>query len=511
MALRVAIALLVLAVAAAGCSSPEARELSATRPNIVVFLTDDQTVEQMRVMANVDELLVSRGATFENSFTNYPLCCPARATLLTGQHASNHGVLWNGGETGGYDNFAGQRTTLPVVLADAGYTTIHVGKYLNGYGLPPFLGGATELDDLRAPPGWDHFRGLVSPTEVYYFEPTFLDGNQLVTYDESSYVTDVVTDLVIESLEAASTSDEPFFVQVGYSAPHAQAGLPLDEVAAGTFFERLEEEYPNLPFVEPVPAPRHAGTFADEPFLDSPSIGEADVDDKPAALRYPELTDAQTELLAGIYRSELESLLAVDESVAAIVEALDRLGELETTYLVFTSDNGYLHGEHRIWPAKYYPYEESVRVPLVIAGPGIEEGTSIDSVVSNVDLAPTFFDLAGAVALRDPDGRSLLGLLEESEQEWSRAIFLEGHAPEGELLTFGGRTAPGYVGVHTGDALYVEYDDGTTELYDLSDDPYQLENLAGHSEHEELETRLRAYLRALESCAGPPCRTVGSG
>ena len=504
--------LLGLAILASACSSAEEDVTPATDegPNIVVFLTDDQTVEQVRVMTQVDALMRAEGVTFANSFVNYALCCPARATLLTGQHASNHGVLWNGGPTGGYDNFADQESALPVALSEAGYLTVHVGKYLNGFGLPPFLGGATSIEELEPPPGWDEFRGLISPTEVYYTEPTFLDRGDVVTYDEDDYVTDVVTDLVVDSITRAASLDRPFFLQVGYSAPHAQGGLPLNEVEAGTFFDRIAERYPDLPFVEAVPAPRHAGTLAGEPLLTSPAIGEDDISDKPQAVRYPELTDAQLERLGDIYRSELESLLAVDESVAAIIEELDRLGELEETYLVFTSDNGYLHGEHRIWPAKYFPYEEALRVPLLIVGPGLQPGRTVDSVVSNVDLAPTILELAGAAPLRQPDGRSLVGLLRDTEQEWTRAILVEGHAPEGQLLTFGGRQAPAFSGVHTGEAVYVEYADGSRELYDLTVDPFQLENIAAREGAAELERQMAAWLKELESCRGESCRTVGS-
>ncbi|MGQ0803311.1 MAG: sulfatase family protein [Actinomycetota bacterium] len=464
--MRVRVALVAAFVAAAslgGCASGDFIDL---RPNVVVIMTDDQTVESMRVMPNVRDLLAEHGVTFTNSFASYPLCCPSRATLLTGQYAHNHGVLGNEPSVGGYGAFEHERTTLPAALQAVGYTTIHIGKYLNRYGL---------ADPTHVPPAWDDWHGLVG-NSVYQYVGFTLNNNGNVRYrpPERGYQTDVLTDLATDAIKRES-EDGPFFLNLAYVAPHRA----LDR--------RLAR-----------PAGRHQGAFAAEPLPQPPSFDEADVSDKPPQVaRQPPLDPAEVEIITRRYRSRLESLLAVDEGVASVVRALRNTGEIDNTLIVFTSDNGFLHGEHRVASGKVFPYEPSIRVPLVVRGPGVASGATTDALVSNVDLAPTILAFTGAESLRRVDGRSLQGLLDRPGRDPRDLPVL--------LEAFDARSGA-YQGVRTERYVYIEYVDGARELYDLVADPDQLENRSGDPELATVEARLARQLARLRACAGAECR-----
>jgi len=463
---RVRTALLAAVLVSAGLTSCASGDSLDLRPNVVVIMTDDQTVESMRVMPNVRDLLAEHGVTFTNSFASYPLCCPSRATLLTGQYAHNHGVLGNEPPNGGYGAFEDERTTLPVALQDAGYTTIHIGKYLNRYGL---------ANPRRVPPAWDDWRGLVGDS-VYEYLGFTLNNNGALRYQppERGYQTDVLTRLATDTIRRES-DDGPFFLNLAYVAPHRA----LDR--------RLAR-----------PAARHQGTFATEPLPMPASFNEADASDKPPRLAaQPPFTPAEVDLITRRYRSRLESLLAVDEGVAAVVRALRKTGELDNTLIVFTSDNGFLQGEHRVASGKVFPYEPSIRVPLVVRGLGVASGAASDALVANVDLAPTILAFAGAESLRRMDGRSLEELLDRPNRDQrDRPVLLE---------AFDARSGA-YQGVRTRRYVYVEYTDGGRELYDLRADPDQLENRAGDPTMATVEARMARTLARLRDCAGGECR-----
>ncbi|MBA2325466.1 MAG: sulfatase [Actinobacteria bacterium] len=464
--MRVRTALLAAVLVSAGLTSCASGDSLDLRPNVVVIMTDDQTVESMRVMPNVRDLLAEHGVTFTNSFASYPLCCPSRATLLTGQYAHNHGVLGNEPPNGGYGAFEDERTTLPVALQDAGYTTIHIGKYLNRYGL---------ANPRRVPPAWDDWRGLVGDS-VYEYLGFTLNNNGALRYQppERGYQTDVLTRLATDTIRRES-DDGPFFLNLAYVAPHRA----LDR--------RLAR-----------PAARHQGTFATEPLPMPASFNEADASDKPPRLAaQPPFTPAEVDLITRRYRSRLESLLAVDEGVAAVVRALRKTGELDNTLIVFTSDNGFLQGEHRVASGKVFPYEPSIRVPLVVRGLGVASGAASDALVANVDLAPTILAFAGAESLRRMDGRSLEELLDRPNRDQrDRPVLLE---------AFDARSGA-YQGVRTRRYVYVEYTDGGRELYDLRADPDQLENRAGDPTMATVEARMARTLARLRDCAGGECR-----
>ena len=347
----------LLALAAGSHTAPAVVQQAADRPNIVVIQTDDQTVDSMHVMANVDRLLVKEGARFVNSFATYPLCCPSRATFLTGQYAHNHGVLGNEPPLGGYPALD-HTNTLPLWLQRAGYHTSFVGKYLNGYG--------ESGSPNTIPPGWSDWRAALrnpGSKSLLYLGFTLNENGELVSYPRgrANYLTDVFTRHAVDAVELGAASGAPFFLWLSYFAPHGGRPLDPDDVRA-----------PGIG-LSPRPAARHKDAYAGEVFLRSPSFDERDVSDKPPAVRNRKrLTETQIAAIEELRQQRLESLLAVDEGVAQVVEALGAAGELENTLIVFTSDNGFIQGEHRIPPDRGRARRTSRRCASrwSFAGPG---------------------------------------------------------------------------------------------------------------------------------------------
>ncbi len=344
------IPVLVLAVtgvlALAGTRTPAATldqaAAAQTRPNIVVIESDDQTLESMRVMDNVNSLIGGQGVTFRNSFVNYSLCCPSRATFLTGQYMHNHRVLSNLAPNGGFDRFQSLHgnNNLAVWLRRAGYYTAMIGRYLNGYS-----------NSSRIPPGWSEWRAAAPDTRAWRVYDYTLNENGAVVYygtDPNDFKQDVLTWKAVNLVNRRAPQARPFFLWLTYTAPHS--GGPDPNPNPPTNCHRAAK-----------PAPRHAHAFDSGPPLPRPpNFNEAHVSDKPAHIRKrPRLSTSQVADIQRKYRCELESLLSVDEGVKKVVDALRAKAELGNTVLIYTSDNGYFHGEHRIPTAKQHIYEES--------------------------------------------------------------------------------------------------------------------------------------------------------
>jgi N-acetylglucosamine-6-sulfatase len=431
-------------------------------PNVVVVMTDDQDVPSLRTMPRVQRLLAERGTTFTRAFATFPLCCPSRATFLTGQYAHNHGVRDNLPPRGGFPAFHDE-STLPVWLQAAGYRTAFVGKYLNGYAARP----------TYVPPGWSDWRALVTPFQMYGH--TLNQNGELRTYGYAArdYQTDVLTRKTAGFIRASAPRPKPFFITVAPLAPHDEGVL---------------DDVPEAPR-NPRPALRDWGRFANASLPRTPAFNEADIADKPRPVRdEPPLEGAYLEALTRLHRSRLESLRAVDRMVGQLVATLRDVGELRRTVVTFTSDNGFLLGEHR-QVGKEQVYEESVRVPLVVRGPGFAPGSSDRRLVGNIDLAPTIADLAGAQPGIPVDGHSVL----EDRSGWRDALLLQNLSK-----------AKAFAAVRTRRFVLSRGRMGT-ELYDLSADPFQLENLAGDPEHRGVMDRLASRLARLRTCAGQAC------
>jgi len=451
-------------------SAETARSASpAAKPNVVVLMTDDQTVEELRVMPNVQNLLAAQGVTFDNSFVSYSLCCPSRSTFLTGQYAHNHGVWGNTAPTGGYYKLD-STNTLPVWLQRAGYQTIHLGKYLNQYGTR----SATEI-----PPGWGEWQGTPDPSTYRYLNYTFNENGKLVTYGNKAdmYKTDVEARKAVDIIGRQQVDPRPFFLWVAFLAPHSGGPRDPDDPA-------------NL--ATPSPAPRHRNVFANQALPIPPSFNEADVSDKPAGIRNRRLlTTARINAIRESYQQRAESLLSVDEAIGQIVSKLTAIGELDNTYIIFTSDNGFFHGEHRVAAGKVLVYEPSIRVPLIIRGPGIPRGQHRRQFVENIDLAPTITAVTGAQPGRVMDGRSLIRFAKDPIYYSGRDLLLE---------------TPTYSGIRTPNWKYVEHTTGERELYNLARDPYELTSLHADLRYTASKDQLAMRLARLRTCAGAACR-----
>jgi N-acetylglucosamine-6-sulfatase len=472
--MRKALALAVLAAAvvpAAASTTGSTAVAAKARPNVIVIETDDQSVNTMQAMPNVVRLIGAQGATFTNSFVSFSLCCPSRATFLTGQYAHNHGVLGNGPPEGGYAKLD-HTNTLAVWLQRAGYYTVEVGKYLNGYGRP---------NPLEIPPGWNEWYAGVN---LAFLGGTMNQNGKLVRLPrtEDGYQTDVYARIARDVIRRRAPSSQPFFLWLTPHVPH-NGGPPDPDDPRGIGTTR--------------PAARHRDRFASEPLPEPPSFNEQDVSDKPMVVRNrPLLTPQRVAGIREAYQQQLESLLAVDEAVAGIVADLRAAGELANTLIVYTSDNGFFHGEHRVPQGKVLLYEPSIRVPLLMRGPGVPRGVRRREIVANIDLAPTIVDAANAKAGRRRDGRSLLPLLGRKKLKWRSDLLLES----------GNGRRNGFVAVRTTRYVYAEYADGERELYDLAKDPFELQSRHADPAYAAIRARLARRLAALRSCAGARCR-----
>jgi N-acetylglucosamine-6-sulfatase len=445
---------------------------AASGRNVIVIVTDDQSIGMLARMPNV-RALAETGFAFRRAFISNPLCCPSRATILTGLYSHETGVYsnadgggldrtyggWGSFQTQGLDD-TGQRTidnedrTLPVFLDEHGYDTALFGKYLNHYG---HRNGA-DIPDV--PPGWDTWRSFDGPNGAYYdYWVRDADG---IRYVSKTYSTDFFGKRANGWL--ASTVTAPFFLYFAPYAPHGPS----------------------------IPAPRDEGITATKGF-DTPAFNEANVSDKPRYIRRLGLVDAAR--MQSNYDRSVATLVDVDRWVGRFVATLRATGHLQDAVIVFLSDNGTTHGDHR-WTGKLVPYERSIRVPLLIAGPSVSHGSTKD-LVSNVDITPTVLDIAGLLA---PDGTytDVMGgtptthrfdgvsLLPRMSGDAGFVAHPDPFAPGGRsvlLEHLSHKSVPSFCGLRTPRWKFVIYRGGFRELYDLRRDPYELRNVAGRKPH----------------------------
>jgi N-acetylglucosamine-6-sulfatase len=462
------------------------------RPNIVMIIDDDQTAEQQRFLTKTNAAIGGHGVTFDNSFVNFSLCCPSRSTLLTGQYAHNHGVLGDEPPAGGYEKLAPTLgNTLPVWLQRAGYHTGLFGKFLNHYG---------RISPTTVPPGWNDWYGEVDNHRVggnySVYGYTLNENGRLVHYgsrpsvvDPPAYETDVLSRLAAGFIRRQAPSGQPFFLYIAPRDPH------LEPIAC------------RCPFDNPRAAPRYEGTLAGLTAPRTASFNEADVSDKPAAVRrLPLLPPTEIKRIDARYRAEAESLLGVDDLVENVVRTLKQQGELANSVILFTSDNGFFHGEHRINRGKVLPYEPSIRVPLLIRAPGLPQGVHRRQLVGNVDLAPTILDFARASPGRVQDGRSLIPIMRDPRYWPGRGLELEAYRKPTNAKQ-GGNPPIIFQGVRTDRYMYARYRSGAQELYDLRKDPLELQNAASDPAYSGARTSLRRLLGELANCVGGACRS----
>ena len=525
------LAALIVALVAAPAEARPAGHNHA-RPNILVVMTDDMNQADLQFMPKTRKLLAKRGTSFTNAITSFPLCCPSRATFLTGQYAHNHGVGGNFFPQGWY-GMTRRNNTLATWLSSGGYSTDLIGKMLNGYGA---LDGHGEI-----PPGFDKWHALLDVSAYDYYNFEMNSNGRLRTWGDPDFARKLVDFANIEvtppntksaadvlakltevmgpapySYWGASNPDQyspdvtgritnkllgrqkrgkkPFFIWWTPAAPHR-------EDVSTTLMHR--------PGPDPRPPERYEQLSKSFQLPRPPSFNEADVSDKATDVtsHTPPLTQSDIDQLQLDYQGRGGSLRAVDDRVGRMVKTLRRSGQLHNTVIIFTSDNGWMQGEHRIPGDKFLPYEESLGVPLIIRGPRIAEGRRIKRQVANIDLAPTMAALAGVRARRKMDGVSLVPTLRRHKNPPKRALAIEAPHPLFEGAIPNNAWDRPYTGVRTQRYTYVVYTETSEEeLYDRRTDPYELQNVAQDPAYAGVKAHLNSLMRRLATCAGRSCR-----
>jgi N-acetylglucosamine-6-sulfatase len=475
------------------------------QPNIVIVMTDDQTLASFtpETMPRTFDLLVRPGTTFEEFFITTPLCCPSRAGFYTGQYGHNSGVLSN---HPGYPQLEDRRNVLPTWLRGAGYRTAFLGKFMHGY-------EDAVPDPVEPAPGFREWYGLQVPNRYYRYDYSENGKRKHRGRDPEDYLTSFINRKAVKLVREYAPARKPLFLNVSHLAPHSTK-------APSSVCHRSA-----------IPAPGDEDLYADEPLPLPPSFDEADVSDKPSFIqRQPLIGPDEIVELTRRHRCRLASLREVDRGVSEIVREFDRLEELSRTVFVFTGDNGFFQGEHRLSRGKGLPYEESIRQPLVIRIPkpylaGDQQVPVVGEPTANIDLAPTLLELAGAQPCRPNgdcrtlDGRSLMPLVEGSGT-WpsDRGILIEYASPARGTGRTGEAGSCEYAAIRHPGEIFAEHTEifepdlnrcvPTREIehYDLDGDPYQLDNRfppVGQGLAER-QAALASRLDRLRRCAGRP-------
>ena len=453
----------------------------ATRPNIVFVLADDLSTNLVRYVPAV-RALARRGATFTNYYVTDSLCCPSRTSIFTGLLPHDSGVFTNSSRNGGFRSFDrhgdGART-YAVALQQSGYRTGLMGKYLNGY-QPDFTAHTARP---YVPLGWNVWDVTGNGYGEYHY--SLNENHRLVRFGTGprAYLTNVLSRLasrfVVRSGAQVAAKKQPFAVEVATFAPH--------------------EPY--------VYAGRDAHRFMRLHAPHTPAFGENDSLGNPKWLDEPPLTRRAIHMIDRDFRRRVRAVQAIDRMVASLERRIAEEGLTRSTYFAFSSDNGYHMGEHRLRPGKMTAFDTDIRVPLIIAGPGIRPGMRIDALADNVDLAPTFEQLAGHTVSSSIDGRSLVPLLEgRAPSGWRSAVLVEHRGPDIDVSDPDypkpeSGNPPSYEAMRMRGALYVEYVDGEHEYYDIATDPYELRN-AYSDLGPVLRARLHHELAGLAHCHG---------
>lgn len=432
------------------------------RPNIIIFMTDDQPMHTMNYMPVVQRELIDKGVNFTRAYATTPLCCPSRASIITGLFAQNTGVLTN---RPGAPAFTKDEETIAVWFQQAGYRTGWIGKYFNNIDV---------MGIEYRPPGWDDYQILWDRDKSYeqfsFFYGYLLNNNgKLISYgrEAEDYSTDVFTTKAMEFIK--KSDEQPFMLVISYYAPH----YPYDS------------------------AKRHEKRFTtDEDWKAHwpPNFLEEDMSDKPEWAQ--NLKPLHWNYALDSDQAMLRTLMSVDEGIEEILELLEKRQIRDNTVILFISDNGMSVGEHHII-GKDCPYEECIQIPFVVTYPRLENAPRAeDKFALNIDIAPTILDFANIPIPPGLDGTSLVPLLENPQADWRSHVFIE-HYRDGEADDPSGLSSliPTYWAIRTDEWKYVEYIHGERELYDMVNDRYELNNLANLPEYEELMQAFSAQLR----------------
>lgn len=425
------------------------------KPNVIIILTDDQPYHTLQYMPNVQNELVNKGVNFTNAYVTTPLCCPSRASILTGQYVHHHGVYTNRSPNGGATLFD-DSSTLPVWLQMNGYHTALMGKYLNDY---------DALPTGYIPPGWDEWTALVSKDadKDFYYGYTLNENGKIIQYGFNSedYSTDVLSKRAVDFIR--KNSDEPFFLMFMAYAPHQ-------------------------PYLA---AERHQDMFKvyDETFsiYKPENYFEEDVSDKSAWLNAYE--PQSPDYVEKVHQRMLRSLMGVDDAVGAIVDVLEKENIRNNTVIIFMSDNGFALGDHRLI-GKACPYDICLKIPLVVSYPEEIITTEVnENFILNIDIAPTILELTDTPNTFLSDGESFVELLSDPSASWRDGFLIEQYQDDGEERSMTS-LVPAYVGFRTEEWKYIEYETGERELYNLITDPFEMNNLSTLNQYEQIISEL---------------------
>lgn len=490
------------------------------RPNVLVLMTDDMRADDLQFMPNARELIGARGVEFANALAPHPLCCPSRASFLTGLYSHHHEV-WSHVEPFGFAALDDRRT-LPAWLREVGYRTLFLGKYLNGYGVQQLRDGSPSL--RYVPPGWTDWRASVdaveSPEEkggplegsTYRYFDTTLNVDGHLEPHEGAYQTHVYSRTTQEMLRREARQAAPFFAYVSFTAPHTGTPFEDDDTEPIRSADGRRQK-----LLSPARPDYVHGRF-DEEIVRIPGGRDRPdrVEDKPLHVRMrAPLSPVEEDALLENYRQRAEALSIVDDEIGNVLAVLERTGELDNTYVLLTSDNGFYLGEHHRRQGKTIPYEPAVRVPLLMRGPGIPAGELRTDPFLTVDMVPTLLEAAGGTAPPGLDGVSLLDVARSGDRGWDRGVLLDTGpiaVPRRALrvtdpVRVNGRVRETRVsvGVRTARWTYLEHATGERELYDLRRDPFQWVNLVDRPRYAGWVRLLAAELDRLRDCAGQQC------
>ena len=511
-----AVALLGAQVLSQGGTAPASTEAPARppapattigqRPHLILIVVDDMRDDDLRFMPLTRRLMEGGGLRFLNSFSPYPSCCPARASLLTGLYTHNHHVEGIH-EPYGFDAFD-DRSTLATWLDEIGYRTVMLGKYLNGYGDAPVREpyGTTDSSLHYVPPGWDRWLASIDGglpdshpqaggTYAYFNTTLSVDGERFRNFRR--YQTRVYGRLSRRMIRRHADAPRPLFMKISYTAPHHGSPFEADDPP-----RYVRDPRGGLTPFETPARPPGLHRRLDLRIRSTPGLRwhDPDFSDKPGyLLAKPPLSRAERAAVLELAQQRAEAMWVLDGQVARTIEAIEaHLGDDPTT-IIFTSDNGFFLGEQRMRSGKIYPHEPSLRVPFLIRGDGIRAGTTRTDPITSIDVAPTIAELAGVKPPTPVDGVSLVDVIRSGDRGWSRGIVTE----------TGTTDLPGsprrLLGLRTSRYLYVEVAYGGRELYDVLRDPQQYHNLAADPRYDRLQRRLARALDELKDCRGSGC------
>jgi arylsulfatase A-like enzyme len=464
----------------------------AQQPNFVFVLTDDLANNLVPYMRHV-QAMQRQGTSFDRYLVTDSLCCPSRASIFTGRYPHSTGVITNTPPLGGFAVFhpTEEKSTFATSLQAAGYRTAMMGKYLNGYTPGTVVEGAPRF----VPPGWSVWAvaGNGYPNFNYSLLVKEVDGTRRVVHHGNrprDYLTDVISRRGRRFIAGAVAAGRPFMLELATFAPHG-------------------------PFT---PAPRHANLFPNLRAPRGPLFNAAQLLNPPPWLPTSPLTNRQIARIDQNFRRRARSVQAIDEMIGAIRAQLRRLGVADNTYIVFSADNGFHMGQRRLSGGKQTYFDHDVRVPLVVVGPGVPAGRSVTRVAANVDLRPTFQDLAGVAIEPRVEGRSLAGFLRgRPPANWRDATLIEHVGPNADpagdpdIQAVG--NPPSYGALRFANALYVQYDEpgNPPEYYDLVRDPRERSNIYP-SLSAARKAALAAKLAAMRACrGGASCHEADAG